>query len=570
VNPNLNDMPEDVVNRLGDDKEVKMPPGYNPSDDSEDDYTPGPTTKGKRKDDSDFDSEEESRVKKARHTPGRKPKYCTSNIATTPKQVLQSNSYKSSPNPTAFPTNIKPEPGQEETISCVVCKKTLNVDTNARFHYSDHFYEANAFLSILKPDDLKDGKAQDEAGKVFKYTCPHDGCTKRKMGYKEICIHLATAHQQLRQLMMEDKRPGMKEVVNKLYPPEPSFSSVKVKQEKGVLPSVGSSLELEVDNSEDVDDPTESESNAKPGGSKMLKVSVPLLVKPAVKIKQQLIPKAEVKSEGKSMAPRVDKVHNCLVCNAPGRSNKEGRSLNLGSGLQELKYHYSVCVYNEGGLVDFIDPGQGKGVQFKNLEEYGSKFRYKCPFINCNKNQGRSKPIGYKEYAIHCGVAHHQVEKWMLEDKRSGIMEVYAAVVAAREGDGIEFEEMPGVVVEEMHTCVICGGVEKEGRNLSFEGSKIFQTRYHYASCYYGEGAYLAKYPPGPQNTNAEGGPKDVLGKEVKYSCQERGCTVKRKMGYKEFSIHMSNEHGGLEEVMKEDHRADIRLLANKIQKKKK
>ena len=265
----------------------------------------------------------------------------------------------------------------------------------------------------------------------------------------------------------------------------------------------------------------------------------------------------------------MDKVHNCLVCYAHGRSNKEGRSLNLGSGLQELKYHYSVCVYNEGGLVPFVDPGQGEGVKFKDLEEYGSKFRYKCPFINCNKNQGRNKAIGYKEYAIHCGVAHHQVEKWMLADPRPGIKDVYDAIKAAREADRIVFEEMPDVVVEVMHTCVICGGGDREGKNLSFEGSKIYQTRYHYASCYYEEGAYRTKYPPGHQNTTPEGAPKDVLGKEVKYSCQERGCTVKRKMGYKEFTIHMSNEHGGLEELMKEDHRPEIRAIADKIKKKK-
>ena len=59
------------------------------------------------------------------------------------------------------------------------------------------------------------------------------------------------------------------------------------------------------------------------------------------------------------------------------------------------------------------------------------------------------------------------------------------------------------------------------------------------------------------------------MGKEVKYSCQEKGCTVKRKMGYREFTIHMANEHEGLEEVMKADHREDIRKIVGRMKKKR-
>merc|ERR1719318_2201681 len=270
-----------------------MPPGYNPSDDSEDDYKPGPK-KGRRKDDSDIDSEEESRAKKPRRTPGRKPKYSSPQIST--------------PRPSATPTSTP------------------------------------SSAPRIKPEDLlANGKAQDETGKVYKYTCPHDGCTKRKMGYKEMCVHLATAHQQLRQLMKADKRPGMKEVLNRLYPEEPTFTTVKVKQEKGVTSTVPvvTTVRQELDNSEDVDDPTEPDTSSKPSIARKYNKAVPAARLPAVQVKM------EVKSEGSSLAPRVDKIHNCLVCNGPGRTSKDGRNLNLGSGLQELKYHYSVCVYNE-------------------------------------------------------------------------------------------------------------------------------------------------------------------------------------------------------------------------------
>ena len=47
-----------------------------------------------------------------------------------------------------------------------------------------------------------------------------------------------------------------------------------------------------------------------------------------------------------------------------------------------------------------------------------------------------------------------------------------------------------------------------------------------------------------------DGSPRDVLGREVKYQCDIKGCSQKRRMGYKVFVIHMSNDQGGLEEIM--------------------
>ena len=39
---------------------------------------------------------------------------------------------------------------------------------------------------------------------------------------------------------------------------------------------------------------------------------------------------------------------------------------------------------------------------------------------------------------------------------------------------------------------------------------------------------------------------------QVKYTCSDDKCTVKKRMGYKEFCIHMASSHGGLEEVARE------------------
>jgi len=560
----------------------------NEEDDSGDEFIPENT---KRKDWSEDDSEkDEVKPKKAR--PGRKPKcsipvnaginspssvYTGINSSSNhsrpsgpssvhghsaglPTKVNQSSGLHASNINTAM-SNIKQEPkGKVETISCSFCNETLKVNINARFHYSMHYYDEDAFLSLLKPEDLKDGKAQDETGKVVKYACSFDGCTKRKMGYKEICVHLATAHQKLKNLMAADTRPGMKEVFHKLFPAEPFTTETQVKLEKDVVtPSVGSSG-FELDNSEDVDDPSEPvQVQVKaPSPKKNIGVITPSVVKTEVKYRPRI--------------HRVDKVHSCLLCNGPGKSNKEGRNLSLGAGITELKYHYGMCVYAEGpsGLFRYIDHGQGAGKRFEDLEEYGKKYQYRCPWVSCPKHHGRTKPIGYKEYAIHVGVAHHQVERWMVADDRPGMRQVYDAVVAAREQAGEVLEEMPPeLLVDKMHTCLICNGEDKDGKQLSFEGNKLFGLRYHYASCLYDEGSYRGKYPPGPDNTTADGEPRDILGKEVKYSCEEKGCNNKRTMSYKTFVIHMSNDHGGLEEAIKNHSRPEIRALSDKIKKRK-
>jgi len=585
----VDDLPHDVVSRLG----------YQRGD-SGDDFDPEKTSK--RKDWSDNNSEDVDGVqKKVRRTPGRKPLYNTSEASrsennsnttwgsssnTGRNNVCIEKAYKKSGSTLPFNAgsstransgqppivscygsnssttmpSIKHEPKTNvDRMKCMLCEETLKVNINARFHYSMHYYDEDAFLSVLRPEDMKDGKAQDDTGKVVKYTCSYDGCTKRKMGYKEMCIHLATAHQKLKKFLMEDKRIGMREVLEKLFPPKPEpggDSSIKLKAEKHSVPTPQVISELELENSEDVDDPTEPEQ---------------LPIKAVLPKKMGVFPKASVKSEVefKAKIHKVDKVHSCLICNGPGKNNKEGKNLNLGSGIKDLKYHYGMCVYAEGGFMNYVDHGQGEGKQFHDLEEYGKKYQYRCPFVACPKHHGRTKPIGYKEYAIHVGVVHHQVEKWMLADDRPGMRQVYDAIVAARERDGIIVEELPDVLVDEMHTCLICGGEDKDGRQLSFEGNKLFQLRYHYAYCFYDEGSYRGKYPPGPDNTTADGEPRDILGKEVKYSCEERGCNNKRNMGYKSFVVHMSNDHGGLEEVVRNHSRADIRALAEKIKKKK-
>jgi len=271
-------------------------------------------------------------------------------------------------------------------------------------------------------------------------------------------------------------------------------------------------------------------------------------------------------------------MHDCVICD-----KKDGRNLKLSSdGIADLKYHYAVCYYEDDGVNryrPYMDPGKlNMNSDGTIVEEYGGRFKYQCPFKDCAKNKAREKKMGFKEFCIHCGVTHHLVERVMEEDVESGRAQLGAVLSAlARERGDTAVLEIPSVPVEEVHTCFICGGKDrmtgrddKEARYLSLtEEQGINRTRYHYAQCLFDTGVYQPKYPPGPENTDSSGGVKDLLGREIKYSCRIPGCSQKRMMGYKEFCIHMGNEHGGLEEVLSEDSRQEVRDIVPRIRKKK-
>jgi len=272
--------------------------------------------------------------------------------------------------------------------------------------------------------------------------------------------------------------------------------------------------------------------------------------------------------------PKVfpEKLHTCQVCKGQGAAGKEGRSLKRGPvHLSTTLYHYAACFYTEANLAFMVDPGKDNVRQKDGTQdEYGQRFKYKCPYTECEKNTGRKiAQMGFKEYAIHIAVRHHFLESLMYEIKTPEMADMLEEVIATRHAKGEQVVEIPEVVVEELHTCLICEGETKDGRDLSFQGMKRAGLRYHYASCLYDSNIYLAKYPPGEANQDAEGQVKDVMGAEMKYQCSSNGCSVARKrkqMGYKEHCIHMSNEHGGLEEVLAEHSRPEVRAVAAKLE----
>jgi len=451
---------------------------------------------------------------------------------------------------------------------CVFCTKSgvrtmlegAGTATNMRFHLAaEHYFPEGKFKDVAPPsaDDLEPGKLlpNDLMGKVFKYSCHFQPCTKRKQGYKELVLHLATQHQLLKEVMAKDKRNGVADVFAALYENEEQVKKVvdDVKQEKKA--KCGNVGKENLD--ENVDDPPPA-----------------LPVKPAKTAKKppqvQVQPRVEVAAAEKAYTgPRIDKVHNCLLCEA-----KEGRNLSFGSGLMELRNHYSVCLYNRGQFTSVADPGEGnRDFEGKAVDEYGRKFRYKCQVPECPRSIPKAKPVGFKEWAIHAGVAHHLVEKVMEEEaeKTPALKEVVAEVARIRKEAGVVLDDLPMPSREEIHNCLLCVGKDKDGLNLSLDPSKLWQVRYHYASCYFDSGVYMdlgGSYLPGDQNSNEDGSARDVLGREVKYRCMEGGCTMKRQVGYKELCIHMASDHGGLEAVMAKDEREEIRDLVEKIRRR--
>ena len=216
------------------DEEVRMPEGYNPSDDSEEEYVPPAKktkvsltrTKRSKKQTSGSDSEPEeeenqkpkkkaqSDRKGAKQPAGRKSQSVVLNpqkntptsratkqsktvaetVSTSPSQVTKL------PETAKSETIVKKEPEQHILCPFPRCSEKLKIDGNARFHLSLHYYDAGKFSEndILQPEDPgPDGKAVDEKGSKIRYSCHFDRCTKRKMGYKvkilcvfEICLNV--------------------------------------------------------------------------------------------------------------------------------------------------------------------------------------------------------------------------------------------------------------------------------------------------------------------------------------------------------------------------------------------
>ena len=146
----LDDFPEDVLAVTEMEKEDKMPEGWNPSDDSEDDYNPLEEKVTARKRNEPYDSDEEHFTKKSRKSESSRRQFSRSSVKSDP----------------------------DLTDTCVICHKDVmksekSVTSNLKFHYAqEHYYPDGSFLKIAPPapSDLEEDQLlpRDCMGEMFR------------------------------------------------------------------------------------------------------------------------------------------------------------------------------------------------------------------------------------------------------------------------------------------------------------------------------------------------------------------------------------------------------------------
>ena len=90
-----------------------------------------------------------------------------------------------------------------------------------RYHYASCYYDTGIYFEKypLAPENMdKDGKPIDHLGRDFKYICAEKKCSnrKRKMGYKEWCIHQASDHGGLIEIMSQSDNEEIRKVGKRL------------------------------------------------------------------------------------------------------------------------------------------------------------------------------------------------------------------------------------------------------------------------------------------------------------------------------------------------------------------
>ena len=89
---------------------------------------------------------------------------------------------------------------------------------------NNHYYVDRIPLKSLRPvDDDGTGWVKDDRNKT--YSC-NQGC-KRKMGYRELYVHICNVHDQLEWLMMDDPSEKVQEFMRQIYPPAGKEDAIK-------------------------------------------------------------------------------------------------------------------------------------------------------------------------------------------------------------------------------------------------------------------------------------------------------------------------------------------------------
>ena len=208
-------------------EEQKLPEGWNPSDDSEDDYTPLKNNKGRKRRRSDDDSDSDLNDDDEEEVGGKKAK------------VLRKRRRKAPKGQTVM---VKLKKMAKEAEKCVICKEEVRGPfatgpfaierENMKHHLvNEHYFPEGGFKEVVRAaeEDIGPGDLvpRDLVGKKFLYTCHLQPCTTRRQGYKDMVLHMANQHNKLKEVMLEDTRPEVAEAVRHLFPPGEGKGDVK-------------------------------------------------------------------------------------------------------------------------------------------------------------------------------------------------------------------------------------------------------------------------------------------------------------------------------------------------------
>ena len=114
---------------------------------------------------------------------------------------------------------------------------------------------------------------------------------------------------------------------------------------------------------------------------------------------------------------------------------------------------------------------------------------------------------------------------------------------------------VPPVTIEEIHTCLLCNGITKEGKERKdAKNLEMMQcvTLNHYATCLYEQEDGLKFYEETyPILVDVE---SPSITTEYQFYCPDEGCKRSKRLqggvGYKQYVTHQALYHGGLELYM--------------------
>ena len=234
--------------------------------------------------------------------------------------------------------------------------------------------------------------------------------------------------------------------------------------------------------------------------------------------------------------------------------------------------HYKLCLYKQGRLQAIVPPQPiNTNSEGEAIDELGLQFVYKCKVRGCDRARRGAKATAYKEYVFHC-YQSHGLMKLALEDSMENAKDVETKhkfvelILALLKPENVvdHRETITKPEVEEIHTCLLCKGINRETKKENKEAKalkyNICITRNHYANC-------LSETEEGRiyfENTYK------TPGNWARIKCDSVQCRNQKRLkeGFtsaKVFYSHMALHHGGLEGWMLRQDREEVRQLVPKL-----